>query len=206
MSGPSSPASRAAAIALRDPRLGQRVLAADVEVALLGARRVAGDRHRLDDRERVLLEQGPILERPGLRLVGVADEVVGPGRLRRDRGPLAAGRERGPAATDELGRGDLVDHRAAAPARAPGRAPGSRRWRDTSSRLVGSTRPIRREQPEPRRAGLRDRASGARSRRASDGALDASIGIVGRRFESGDDAGRVDRRDGDGARRFARRS
>ncbi len=85
------------------------ILAADVEVALRRARREGGDRHRLDDRERIALHQHPVLERAGLRLVGVADEVVRLGGLRRDRGPLAAGRERRAAAADELGCGDLVD-------------------------------------------------------------------------------------------------
>ena len=46
---------------------------------------------------------------PGLRLVGVADEVVRLGRLAGDRRPLPAGRERRAAATDEVRRGHLVD-------------------------------------------------------------------------------------------------
>ena len=109
MSAPSRLAARAAAIAPRIGGLGLRVLAADVEVALARAGRERGDRHRLDDRERVALEQDAVLERAGLRLVGVADEVVRLRRLCRDGGPLATGRERRAAATHQLGRGDLGD-------------------------------------------------------------------------------------------------
>ena len=101
------------------PRLRERVLegvqclgvlAAQVDVALRAARRVRGDRHRLDERERVALEQGAILERPGLRLVGVADEVVRPRRLSRDRLPLHPCRERGAAAAEELRVLHLAEH------------------------------------------------------------------------------------------------
>ena len=73
-----APSTEPPAIALRAiPGLGQRVLAADVEVGLRGADGEPLDRHRLDDRERVLLHEDAVLERAGLRLVGVADDVVG---------------------------------------------------------------------------------------------------------------------------------
>ena len=91
------------------PRLGLRVLAADVDVAQVGTGRERRDRHRLDDRERVALEQHPVLERARLRLVGVADEVVRLRRLGGDRGPLPPGREGGAAAPDQPGRRDLGD-------------------------------------------------------------------------------------------------
>ena len=55
MSGPSRPAARASAMARGHARLGERVLAADVEVALLGAGREAGDGHGLEDGERIVL-------------------------------------------------------------------------------------------------------------------------------------------------------
>src|SRR6185369_3317374 len=84
------------------PLGGQRVLAAQVEVAALAAGRVAGDRHALDDRERILFHQQAVLERARLGLVGVADQVVRPGRRLRDRVPLAPGGERGAAAADQL--------------------------------------------------------------------------------------------------------
>ena len=90
-------------------RLGLGVFAADVEVALARAGREGRDRHRLDGRERVALEEDPVLERAGLGFVGVADEVVGLGGLARDRRPLAAGREGGATAAQEAGLGDLGD-------------------------------------------------------------------------------------------------
>ena len=80
----------------------QRVLAAEVQVPARGADREPLDRHRLEQRERILLEDQPVLERAGLGLVGVAHDVARRGRLRCDGGPLAAGGERRPAATDEL--------------------------------------------------------------------------------------------------------
>ena len=101
------------------PRLGDRglervlrlgVLAADVDVAALAAGCVGGDRHRLDQRERVALHDHPVLERAGLRLVGVADEVVRAHRLPRDRLPFDAGRERGAAPALQLRVLQLADH------------------------------------------------------------------------------------------------
>ena len=53
----------------------QRVLAAQVEVAARGAARERRDGHRLQQRERILLQDDAVLERPGLRLVGVAHDV-----------------------------------------------------------------------------------------------------------------------------------
>ena len=91
-------------------RLGLGVLAADVEVALRCAGREGGDRHRLDRRERVALEQDAVLERARLGFVGVAHEVVGLGRLGGDGGPLATGRERRAAtARSACDVGDLRD-------------------------------------------------------------------------------------------------
>jgi len=48
-----------------------------------------GDRHRLDERETGPVHQHPVLERPGLRFVGVADEVVRLRRLLRDPPPTS---------------------------------------------------------------------------------------------------------------------
>ena len=113
------------------PLARQRVLAAEVQVAARGADGEALDRHRLDERERILLEDEPVLERPRLGLVGVAHDVARRGRLRRDGGPLATGGERGPAATDELRGGDLLDDRLRAELDARARAPRSRRRHGT---------------------------------------------------------------------------
>ena len=92
----------------------ERVLAAEVEEALRRAGRVGLDRHALDEGERVVLHEDPVLERAGLGLVGVADEVVRLGRLAGDGAPLAAGREGRAAATEQARRGDLGDDRLAA--------------------------------------------------------------------------------------------
>ena len=86
-----------------------RVLAAEVDVALLAARGIGGDRHRLDQRERVALHHHAVLEGSRLRLVGVADQIVGPGRLPCHRLPLDAGREGGAAASLQLRVLDLAD-------------------------------------------------------------------------------------------------
>ena len=80
-----------------DAGFGQRVLAADVAVATLGADREGFDGHGLDDREGVALEDDAVLEGARLRLVGVADDEVRLGRLGGDGSPLAPGREGGTA-------------------------------------------------------------------------------------------------------------
>ncbi len=104
---PSRPASRAASIALASAP-PHRVLAANVEIAATRAGRERGDRHGLQDRERVAFHEDPVLERPGLGLVGVAHEEV-VGRLRRDGVPLAPGRECRSAAADEARGVDFSD-------------------------------------------------------------------------------------------------
>ncbi len=93
-----------------EPRGREWVLAADVDEALLGTRRVAGDRERLQDGERIVLHQDPVLERAGLGFVGVADEVVGLDRLLRDRLPLHTCGERRAAPPLELRVLELGDH------------------------------------------------------------------------------------------------
>ena len=57
-----------------------------------------------------MLEHHPVLERPRLRLVGVADQVVRALGVARDRLPLAPGRERRPAAAQQLGVRHLAQH------------------------------------------------------------------------------------------------
>ena len=87
-----------------------RVLAPDVDEPLLGTRGVPGDRQGFEHGERVVLHQHPVLERTGLGLVGVADEVVGSNGLLRDRLPLHPGGERRAATPEELGVLHLADH------------------------------------------------------------------------------------------------
>ena len=80
----------------------QRVLGAHVQETEFASGRNGGDRHRLDNGERVAGKEDMILEGARLRFVGVADEVVGLRRLPADGIPLAAGRERGAAAAHQL--------------------------------------------------------------------------------------------------------
>src|SRR6185503_7002221 len=87
-----------------------RVLPPEVEVAPLAPGGVGGDGHRLDHRERIALHQLAVLERARLGLVRVADEVVRACGLPCDRLPLDPGRERGTAATDQLGVLHLPQH------------------------------------------------------------------------------------------------
>jgi hypothetical protein len=93
-----------------EPVLGERVLPAQVDITALAPGGVGRDRHRLDHRERVALHDHPVLERPRLRFVGVADQVVRSARLARHRLPLAAGGERRAAAPHQLGVGHLAEH------------------------------------------------------------------------------------------------
>jgi hypothetical protein len=89
----------------------QRVFAADVEVALRASGCESRDGHRLDQRERIALHQDAILEGPGFRFVGVANQVVRTRRLRAHGLPLAAGWKSGSAPADQLRCGHLGDHR-----------------------------------------------------------------------------------------------
>src|SRR5690606_7041966 len=94
---------------VRDALERERVLAAEVDVTVLGADGERGDRHGLDDREGVALEQDAVLERAGLGFVRVADDVARARRLPRDSVPLPAGGERGAAAPEQAGVRDLAD-------------------------------------------------------------------------------------------------
>ena len=123
-----------------EPRVRERVLGAHVDEAVLAAGRVRGDRHRLDERERVALHQHAILERPRLRLVGVADEVVRLRRLARDRLPLRAGREGGAAAAEQARLARPRAGRRPGRARARGGAPRSRRARGRRRATPGRRR------------------------------------------------------------------
>ena len=78
-----------------------RVLAAQVQPAVRAAGGERGDRHRLDDGERITLHQHAVLERAGLGLVGVAHEVMRLHGLPGHGLPLAAGGERRTATADE---------------------------------------------------------------------------------------------------------
>jgi hypothetical protein len=104
------------------PRLG--ILVTHVDVPALGADGPPCDHHRLDEPERIVLEQHAVLERAGLGLVGVGDDVLRPGR-RRDRVPFPARGERGAAPADEPGVGDGPTRRARADLRRVRQRPSS---------------------------------------------------------------------------------
>ena len=147
----AAPAARDAVDRVLQARGRERILAADVDEALVAAGRERGDRHRFDDRERIVLHQDAILERARLRLVGVADQVVRVRRLRRARPPTSV--PVGNAAPPRPISFDAVtsrDHGLGAHRAAPSRARRSR-------------------PPRGRRRGSPDR----RGRRAEAGAVDA---------------------------------
>ena len=95
---PRMPAAYASLSAVFHPRDRLRELAADVDVARLGADRVGADRAPLDEGVRRPAHDLAILERARLRLVGVAAEVVRLAVAGLHERPLHAGREAGAAA------------------------------------------------------------------------------------------------------------
>ena len=101
------------------PCLGMRVLTPDVEVALLRAARVTHDRDGFQQGERVFLHQHPVLESPRLGFVGVADDVVRLDRVGGHRLPFHPGRERRPAAAEQVGVLQFPDHALRAQAHRP---------------------------------------------------------------------------------------
>ena len=85
-----------------EPRVRDRIFRADVNPCMRASGRIRGDRHRLDERERIALHQDAVLEGSRLGLVGVADEIVRLHGLFRDGLPFCAGRERGAAASEQV--------------------------------------------------------------------------------------------------------
>ncbi len=108
---------------MTEPALGLGVLAAQIDPTLLTPAGVGGEGHRLDDREGVLFEQDPVLECPGLRLVGVANEMARLCDRLGDRQPLPARREGSAASSDELRGDDLLDHTVATELEGAGERP-----------------------------------------------------------------------------------
>ena len=76
----------------------QRVLGAHVDVALVGADRVGGDRHALEHAVRVALQHAAVHERAGVAFVGVADHVLAGSPSALATVLHLAGREAGAAA------------------------------------------------------------------------------------------------------------
>ena len=83
-----------------EPLAREGVLPSEVDVATVGPGCESRDRERLEHREGVELHHEPILERPWLGLVGVADHVVGAHGLLGDRLPLRSRGERGAKVTE----------------------------------------------------------------------------------------------------------
>ena len=86
-----------------------RVLAAQVDVPLGGADGERRDRHALDQRERVALDQHAVGEGAAVALVGVAADELHVGWCRAHRLPLDAGREARAATTAQPGCRHLGD-------------------------------------------------------------------------------------------------
>ena len=89
--------------------LCQRVLRAQIDVALGGAHRQAGDGHALDQHVRVALHHQPVGEGAGVALVRVADDVLLARRFVVHRLPFDGGGEGGAAPAAQAGGFDLVD-------------------------------------------------------------------------------------------------
>ncbi len=138
------------------PELGQRVFAAQVDDAGVGAAGESGDRHRLDDRERILFEQQPVLEGAGLRLVGVADHVAPLLRCARHRFPLASGWKGGAAAPEELRGDELGDDPRRPELHSPRQSPVAAGLAiGVEARWIDGTDPC--QEPERSASGLRHR-------------------------------------------------
>ena len=90
----------------------QRILRADVDVALVAAGGERGDHHALDDRMGVALHDGAVHERAGVALVAVADHILLALGLAADAVPLSArGKARAAAAgIEDLTADVLVGH------------------------------------------------------------------------------------------------
>ena len=89
---------------------GERILGADVDIALLGPDGIAADGHRLDEGVGVALDRGAVHVRAGVALVGVAYDVFHfSGSLAREV-PLEPGRESCASAAAEARGLELVHH------------------------------------------------------------------------------------------------
>ena len=96
----------------RGVQLGNRVgvFAADVDIALPRSDRVGGNRHALDQLERIAFHQHPVGKGAAIAFVGVADHVfAGAGSIRNGL-PLDARREACAAAAAQARCGDFGQH------------------------------------------------------------------------------------------------
>ena len=88
-----------------------RIFRPGVDVALGGTDGEAGDRHALDQAERVAFHQHPVGIGAGIALIGIADDVFARAVRLGDGLPLDAGREAGAAAAAQAGRQHGLDRR-----------------------------------------------------------------------------------------------
>jgi hypothetical protein len=88
-----------------------RIFRADVDVALGGADRDAGDRHTLDHHERIAFHQHAVGEGAAVALVGVAADVLLAAPGLGHGAPFGAGRKTGAAAPAQARLDDVVDDR-----------------------------------------------------------------------------------------------
>src|SRR5450432_1322509 len=89
---------------------GERILSPAIDVAVVRANSVGGDRHPLEHAMRIAFQDGAVHESTRVTLVGIADDVLRGGDLLGDSGPLQAGRITRPAATTQSAARDLIDH------------------------------------------------------------------------------------------------
>ena len=109
MSSPKRPRSLRLPDGGAQPVDGQRVFGPHVDVGFVGTHGVRPDEHALEHRVRVALQDGPVHERPGVALVGVADDVLLVARGVVAELPLEAGGEAGAAPAAQARALDLVD-------------------------------------------------------------------------------------------------
>ena len=143
-SSPSQPNSRAIVDRFAQDVAGVRVLRAQVDVALRGADRERRDRHALEQRERVALDEHAVGEGAAVALVGVAADVlaVSPGASStvchlRPAGKPAPPRPRRPDAAT------VVDDVLRCQARSRCAIRPARRGPRSSTRSSGSITPMR---------------------------------------------------------------
>src|SRR5215472_11326524 len=87
----------------------KRELTSDIDEGGMRLNRIRGDKRALDDRMGIFLDEQPVLERAGLTLIRVANQILGLGIVFRHEAPLHA-RGKSRAATSAQARSlNLVD-------------------------------------------------------------------------------------------------
>ncbi len=92
---------------LVEVRGGMHELAAEVNIAGLGANGVSANQRAFDDLVRVIFQQLAVLEGAGFRFIGVDDHVLWPVLL-GDEAPLDAGRKACSTAAADIGGSDRI--------------------------------------------------------------------------------------------------